>query len=83
MVFDSSAWDTMYKAAQQRDTQWFNSDYVIADALQRLDVNGWYLYDTQANIIGGGSFNSDYQPYFTNGFRKPQFVDKKQANNLI
>ncbi|WP_288345496.1 CHASE4 domain-containing protein, partial [uncultured Pseudoalteromonas sp.] len=49
MVFDSAAWDTMYEAAQQRDTQWFNSDYVIADALQRLDVNGWYLYDTQAN----------------------------------
>jgi len=63
MVFDSSAWDTMYVAAYERDTQWFNDDYVIADALQRLDVNGWYLYDTQANIIGGGSFNNDYLTY--------------------
>ncbi|RZF82016.1 hypothetical protein CWC26_06660 [Pseudoalteromonas sp. S4488] len=80
MVFDSSAWDTMYKAAQQRDTQWFNTDYVIADALQRLDVNGWYLYDTQANIIGGGSFNNDYKPYSPTVLESPNLLIK---NNLI
>ena len=63
MVFDSSAWDVMYNAAKERNADWFNNDYIIADALQRLDVNGWYLYDTEAVIIAGGSFDNEYQAY--------------------
>ena len=48
MVFDSSAWDVMYNAAKERNADWFNNDYIIADALQRLDVNGCLLYTSDA-----------------------------------
>jgi len=74
MVFDSAAWDSMYDAAKNRRTAWFNNDYVIADALERLDVNGWYLYDTNATIIGGGSFDNNYQPYSPDILEVPQHL---------
>lgn len=80
MVYDSAAWDTMYEAIELNRTDWFNDDYVIADALQRLDINGWYLYNNLGERVGGGSFNNDYEPFSPEEFESSHLL---QENDVL
>lgn len=78
LVYDSAAWDTMHDAAIHNHTDWFNGDYVIADALQRLDINGWYLYGPERRLVGGGSFTNRYELFNPKEFESADFLKETQ-----
>ena len=59
LVYDSAVWDAMYDAASNNDAEWFSTNFVIYESYRRIGVNGWYLYNTDGNIISGRSYNEN------------------------
>lgn len=57
LVFDSAVWDAMYNAAKNSDAQWFEDNFLIYESFRRIDVNGWYLYNKNGDIISGRSYD--------------------------
>lgn len=57
LVYDSAVWDAMHDAAASDDAAWFSDNFLIYESFRRIDVNGWYLYDTEGRIISGRSYD--------------------------
>lgn len=58
---DNSVWDEMHRAATERDAQWFEETYFLHETFSQLNINGWYFYTSDHQLIAGQSIEPPYQ----------------------
>ena len=58
---DNAVWDKMYRAAIDRDNEWFEETYFLHETFSQLNINGWYFYAHDHRLIAGQSIELPYK----------------------